>query len=116
MSENYKVEIKPAAHVDTEAKKVENKVCKIKVVRGGFPDTYIKVTPASHETEEIWTDYREGEERWKNIQRIINLHASRNAPIPAPVPTHNDKRDLRTPTLVEADIPTVTLENYVLTK
>mgnify|MGYP001336760862 CR=1 FL=1 len=110
MSNDYKVEIKG------EKSEAKEKTCRITVVRAGFPDSYIKIKPATHEEEKIWVDTREGDERWKMIERTMHLNASRNTSIPKPLPAHSDMGDLRTPDFKESDIPVVTLENYTLTK
>ena len=89
-------------------------VCMITLVTPGYSDRVIKVTPAEHTEEKIWLDNTPGIERWENIKRLINNHASRFSPIPEPAPWCGDNKDLKTITLKPSDIPTVKLENFVL--
>ena len=88
--------------------------CKITLVTPGHSDRVIKINPAEHETEKIWLDNTPGIERWDNIKRLTQTHASRFAPVSDPIPYCNDPKDLKTITLKEEEIPTITLENFVL--
>lgn len=89
--------------------------CRITLVNPGHSDSVLKVFPAEHKEEKIWLDKQPGKERWEMVQRMMQLHASRFSPIANPVPYCNDNRKLDRITLKESDIPTVKLENFVLT-
>lgn len=93
---------------------VQHKTCRITIVSAGQSDSVIKVYPAEHAAEKIWLTNTPGIERWEEVQRVINLHADRNKPIPKPIKYHSSITDLKTVEIHEADIPTVNLENFVL--
>jgi len=89
--------------------------CLITIVTPGHSDRVIKVFPSEHKEEKIWLDNTHGKERWEMVKRMMQLHASRFAPIANPVPYCNDPKKLDTITLKPEDIPVVKLENFTLT-
>lgn len=86
--------------------------CLIRLVGYKPSDCLIKVYPAECKQETIWMNKQAGKERWSMIERIFTLHAPRTGLIPKPAPLMSE--DLKTRTLQDADIPLVTLTDYVL--
>ena len=97
-----------------ETTTVKGKECLITLVCPGKSDCCIKVFPAEHASKKIWLDNTPGKERWEMISRMIQLHASRFSPIPAPTPWHEDPKDLKSITMKPEEIPLVKLEHFVL--
>lgn len=90
------------------------KTCRVILVTPGISDSVIKIFPAEHDTEKIWLDNTQHIERWDAIQRAMQNYARRGTAVGKPVRYHSDNRDLRTISITEEDIPTVTLDGVVI--
>ena len=88
--------------------------CTLTIVRAGISDHKIKISPAELKEEKVWLDKRIGKERMEEIDRIIDLSASRTGVIPNPVPMCKEK--LNVIDLSDEDIPHIKLEGFTLGK
>lgn len=94
----------------------EYKTCKITVVTPGGSDRVIKVFPAEHESEKVWLDNANGQQRWKEIERTLYNFAPRGEAVPKPRAYHSDSKHLVVPEITEQDIPLVKLDGGVVLK
>lgn len=90
------------------------KTCRVTLVMPGLPDSVMKIYPAEHESEKIDLGNANGEERWGQIQRLLNRFVPRDQVVKKPVML-NTPPDFRTIVVKEDDIPVNTLEGMVLT-
>ena len=98
----------------TQTAQKQFKTCLVTLVTPGSSDKVMKVYPAEHEAEKIWLDNAQGEQRWAQVERLLNNYVPRDKAVMKPVPYCSG--DLARPTLRAEDIPLNTLEGGAVLK
>jgi len=93
----------------------ELKTCKVVIIEPGLPNSGIRVYPAEHEKEVVDTTSRPGQERWEQIQQIINRFSEPGKHIPKPISFNPDHpKNAWNPAPSDDQLPVVKLVDFVL--
>ena len=85
--------------------------CLYTVVEAGKSDAVLKIYPATQAFEKVWLTNRPGVERHEAVMRFLNQYARRGTAVPKPVHYHANPKESLAPSISDADIPVVYLED-----